>query len=64
MPENYIIYIIQTYMTVKNNKKIFYCEYQILGQVIEAVNPPDNIETYVFKDRGQDVLPSIQYYKW
>ena len=51
MPENRIIYINQAYVTVRNNKKMFYCDYQIIGQVIEAVNPPDTIETYVFKDR-------------
>ena len=51
MPENCIIYINQPYMAVKNNKKMFYCDYQIIGQVIEAVNPSDNIESYVFEER-------------
>ena len=38
-------------MTVKNNKRMFYCNYSFVGQVIEAVNPSDNIESYVFKER-------------
>ena len=38
-------------MTVKNNKRMFYCDYIIVGQVTDAVNPPDNIESYVFKER-------------
>ena len=46
MPENRIIYINQAYVTVRNNKKMFYCDYQIIGQVIEAVNPPDTIERF------------------
>ena len=38
-------------MTVKNIKRVLYCNESIIGQVIEAVNLPDNIESYVFKGR-------------
>ena len=51
MPQNCITYVTQSYMTVKNNKKKFYCDYNIIGQAIEAVNAPDNIESYVLKER-------------
>ena len=40
-PENKIIYINQAYLTTKNNKKMYYADYQILGQIIEALNPPE-----------------------
>ena len=33
------------------NKKIYYCDFFILSQLIEAANPPQNIETYELKDR-------------
>ena len=38
-------------MAVKNNKKMFYCNYQILGQAIEPLNPPEDINSYAFKER-------------
>ena len=31
----------QTYLTIQKNKKIYYCDYFILGQIIEACNPPN-----------------------
>ena len=30
-PENTLFYLNQSYLTVKKNKKIFYCDYFILG---------------------------------
>ena len=30
-PENTVFYLNQSYLTVKKNKKIFYCDYFILG---------------------------------
>ena len=42
-PENTLFCINQGYFTVKKNKKIFCCNYFILGQVIESSNPPENI---------------------
>ena len=36
-------------MTIKKNKKIFYCDYFILGQIIESSNPPENIPPYTLK---------------
>ena len=49
-PENSIIYINQGYLTVKDNKRMFYDNYYTLGQIIEAINPPENIENYFCKD--------------
>ena len=49
-PENPLIYINQAYLTVQKNKKIYCCDYFILGEIIEASNPPLNIETYELKE--------------
>ena len=51
-PENTLFYINQAYLTVKNNKKIFYCDYfiLILGQIVESSNPLENISTYTLKE--------------
>ena len=55
-PENSLIYINQAYLTFQKNKKIYYYDYFIFGQIIEASNPPSNIETYELKDR------EVKYY--
>ena len=41
-PENSIIHINQGYLTVKNNKTMYYGDHVIIGQIIEAINPPEN----------------------
>ena len=50
-PENALIYINQAYLTIYKNKKIFYANYFILGQIIEASNPPKDIKNYELQDR-------------
>ena len=49
-PKNSIIYIDQGYLSVKDNKRIFYANYYILGEIIGAINPPENIENCDCKD--------------
>ena len=49
-PENTLFYKNQAYLTVKKNKKIFYCDYFILGQIVESSNPPENILSYNFRE--------------
>ena len=46
--ENTILYINQAYLIVK--KKIFYCDFLVLGQIVEAANPAGNILTCVLKE--------------
>ena len=51
-PVNTIIYIDQAYLTVKNNKKMYYADIFFGGgQVTEALIPPENISNYVCKER-------------
>lgn len=56
-PENSIIYINKEYLTVENNKKMNYDDHFTLGQIMEAINPPENTENYVCKDR------EVKYYR-
>ena len=35
-PENTLLYINQAFLTVKKKKKIYYCNYYVLDQIVEA----------------------------
>ena len=50
-PENSILYLNQGYLTIKDNKKIYYADYYLIGQINEGINPPADIENYVCKER-------------
>ena len=41
----------QGYQSWKDNKKIYYVDYFLIGQVNECLNPLENLDTYEFKDR-------------
>ena len=46
--ENTILHLNQIYLTVK--KKIFDCDFFVLGQIIETANSPEGISTLVLKE--------------
>ena len=50
-PENTLLYVNQAYLTVQKNKKIYYCDSYIIGQIVEASNTLENISTYQLKER-------------
>ena len=50
-PENSLFYINQSYLAIKRNKKIYYADYFLLGQIIEASNLPQDIQNYELQDR-------------
>ena len=50
-PENSILYLIRRYLMLQKNKKMFYADYFLIGQMIEVSNPPENIDTYICKER-------------
>ena len=50
-PENSIMYINQGYLTIKDNKGLYYADYYILVQVLECLYPPEDISNYVCQDR-------------
>ena len=39
MPEMTIFYVNQAYESYKDNKKVYYCDFYILGQVTPCLNP-------------------------
>ena len=49
VPEMSVFYINQGYQHFKDNKRVFYAGYYILGQVNECMNPPDNLKEYQLK---------------
>ena len=46
------MYINQGYLSIKNNKRMFYADYYILGQITEALNAPKDVSSYVRKKMG------------
>ena len=50
-PENTVLYINQAYQSYKDNKKVYYAVFFIIGQINECLNPPENIDSYEFKER-------------
>ena len=40
MPEMTIFYVNQAYQSYKDNKKVYYCDFYVLGQVTPCLNPP------------------------
>ena len=49
MPEMTIFYVNQAYQSYKNNKKVYYCDFFILGQVTPRLNPPEDLKNYELK---------------
>ena len=49
-PENTFFYLNQSYLTVKKNKKIFYYDYFIIGQIVKLSKPPQDISSYTLKE--------------
>ena len=50
-PENTFLYVNQSYLTVQKIKKICYCNYNIIGQIVEASDPLQNIHGYELQER-------------
>ena len=44
LPENSIIYINQGYQSYKDNNKIFYADYYLLGQANHCLNQPEDLK--------------------
>ena len=50
-PEITVFYINQVYQSQKDNKKVYYAYLFIIGQINQCLNPPENIESYEFKEK-------------
>ena len=55
-PENTIFYINQAYLSYKDNKKIYYNDIFIIGQITPLVNQPENISAYSPKEDEVKIL--------
>lgn len=49
-PVNTKIYLNQACLRIKKSKKIYYCDFFVTGQIVEASNLPEEISTYVLKE--------------
>ena len=49
--ETLIICLNRGYLTIKDNRKLCYADYSIIGQVNECINPQEDFENYVCQDR-------------
>ena len=45
-PKNTLLYVNQAYLTVKKNRKFSYCDYYVLGQIVQSSNTPQDISSY------------------
>ena len=58
LPENTTFYINQGYLSHKDNKKIYYCNIFIIGQIIPLLYQPKNVPDYVLKEDEVKILRS------
>ena len=50
-PENSLIYIDQGYLKIKDNRKLFYADYYLIGQIHVCANLSESIESHVCEER-------------
>ena len=48
--KNKLLYLNQAYLTVKKNNRIVHFDYFMLGQIVEASTPPQDMRTYMLKE--------------
>ena len=51
-----IFYVNQAYLSDKDNKKIYYCDVFILGQVTPMPNPPEDLKNYLPKENEAKIV--------
>ena len=56
LPENTIFYLNQGYLSYKDNKKIYYFDLYIVGQIIPLLNQPDNLQEYTPQENKIKIL--------
>ena len=56
-----LLYLDQLYLMVrKENKKIYYCDYYTLGQIVSAANPPQDVSSYTL-NKGEVKTTQSKY---
>ena len=56
MPEMRAFYVNQAYLSYKDNKKIYYCDVFIIGQVTPMLNPPEDLKNYIPKENEAKIV--------
>ena len=56
--ENTLLYINQSYLTVKKNKKIFYCHFFILEKLWSLRTLPQDVSSYTLKENEVKMVRS------
>lgn len=51
-----ILYLNQVYSSYKDKKKIYYCDFFVIGQIIPALNSPENLTEYEFKSNETKIF--------
>ena len=54
----FLFKLIRPYLTIQKNEKMYYYDYYIIRQIVEASNPPESISTYQLKEREVKVVRS------
>ena len=58
LPENTLLYLNQGYLSYKENKKIYYTNIFIIGQITPLLNQPENLEEYKPQENKVKILRS------
>ena len=58
VPKMTIFYLNQAYLSYKDNKKVYYTDVYIIGQVVSLLNPPEDLKNYQLKsDKTKLIKP-------
>ena len=49
LPENTIVYINEANQSYKDNKRVYYVDYYLLGQVNQCLNPSEDLKNYEYQ---------------
>ena len=58
LPESTIFYLNQVYLSYKDNKKLYYTDFFIAGQITALLNQPENLEEYTPQESEVKILRS------
>ena len=56
MPENAILYLNQGYLSYKDDKKIYYTDIFIIGQIVPLLNQPENLDEHTPKENEVKIV--------
>ena len=68
-PENTLLYINQSCLTVNKYKKIFYCDFFMIAKIVASLDPPQDISSHTLKENEVKMVmlhydPKTREFKW